>query len=147
MFLYGKIFDWTPKHSDNVSKFWFKNENHDTFAKVSRWSNFWIEYFYIFICTYQNHTIIPTVLRNGFSLKLWCNFKFWSTRKFRINSLVPTLFSELKYIVWVLSFSDLKFYLFFWLKVINSTITRLKKYFKSQYRAWYFSDSIVMMTV
>ena len=31
-------------------------------------------------------------------------------------------FSESKYIVWILSFSDLRFYLFFWSKVINSTI-------------------------
>ena len=38
--LYGKIFDWIPKHSDNVSKFWLKDENRDTFGKLSHWSNF-----------------------------------------------------------------------------------------------------------
>ena len=125
MFLYGKIFDWTPKHSDNVSKFWLKDENHDVFIKLSRWSNFKVDHCVYHYYVYQNHTIISTILGNEFSLKLWFDFKFWSTRKFRIDELVPTPFSESKYIVWVLSCSDLKFYLFFWLKVINSTIRGL----------------------
>lgn len=28
MFLYGEIFDFKTKHSDNISKFWLKGDNH-----------------------------------------------------------------------------------------------------------------------
>ena len=77
-----QIFDWTPKHSDNVSIFWLKNENHDTFVKVSRFlvdQNFEfniLKYVYSYAhigtsyCISKSYTIIPTVLRNGFSFKL-----------------------------------------------------------------------------
>ena len=45
-FCMGKyLFDWTPNHSDNVSKFWLKDENHDGFIKLSRWSNFKVDHF------------------------------------------------------------------------------------------------------
>ena len=119
MILYGEIFDSIPKHSDNILKFWLEYENHDVFVKFSSWSKFnFLFYFSVLSIILYFYNIFNIFWIPIFNII----FKIWSTRIVRTDSIIFISFSELKYIIYILSYRDLKIYLIFWLKVIGSTI-------------------------
>ena len=129
MFLYGEMLDSKAKLPDIISKFWSIIERPCVKLKLLSWSEFHFYLYFLFYRSFQNFITFSKNFNIYFLKELWFDFKIRSRRNVWIDVTAFILFSELKNIIWILSNTKLNIFLFFWLKVITSTILYLSTHY------------------
>ena len=147
MILYGETFDLKAKPPDIISRFRLHIERLCVKPKLSYWSDFHFHFYFSFYWSFQNFVTFSQKIKIQFLKKLLLYLKFWSIRNMWTDNIVPILLSELKNIIWILRNIKFKNFVFFWTKVINSTIihdecceiSQSCQYNSDTHSFWYFS--------